>query len=248
MRNFPFYIFCVYLNACASSSAWVVDRRPDSGIIGYKIGNGEDAQKELDQIIKQRAKQICGNRQWQIVRDSLRSQQGAYTYVQPQTTTINSTYNYNSTSFVNGSSYGNNGYTSASAFGHSNGTINGSQSETTYVPVTQSYTEYWREAEVNCGNAQGMVSSNRPMIGIEADLAFMGKGVKVVKVFPNSPAGLCGIQAGDIITEIGYLPIQNFDGLLSSLSKMKGVNETSVTFCRDDKCVSTEVKMGSPAH
>jgi hypothetical protein len=234
-----------YVTGCVSSKAWIVDKRLDGGVIGYKMGNSDNAKLELAQAVQSSARQICGARGYSIVRDRLNSQQESYTYLQPQTSTTNSTYNYNGTSSAYGSSYGNGGYATGSAYGASYGTMTGTQTTTSYIPVTNSYTNYWREAEITCTGtavASDGRQIGRPILGIKPELGFSGKGVMVKEVIANSPADHLGIRSGDVITEIGFKPIEDFPGMLEVMGSFaEGVAGTAVKYCRGGSCTTSEV-------
>jgi serine protease Do len=69
-------------------------------------------------------------------------------------------------------------------------------------------------------------------LGLTAD-----SGVVVVAVAPNSPAATADIQPGDVITEVGKIPVSNLDGLQKALGDQK--NKASLLLLLDRRGIKT---------
>ena len=69
-------------------------------------------------------------------------------------------------------------------------------------------------------------------LGLKVD-----SGVVVVAVAPNSPAATADIQPGDVITEVGKIPVSNLDGLQKALGDQK--NKASLLLLLDRRGIKT---------
>ena len=82
------------------------------------------------------------------------------------------------------------------------------------------------------------------VMGYDASIAvyygteFDTKGVYVVSVDPSSPAYLCGIRNGDIITKINDQELTNMLDLKCELYKYKANDKITVEFCRENEVLS----------
>ena len=65
-------------------------------------------------------------------------------------------------------------------------------------------------------------------------------GALVGRVSPGSPAERIGLQAGDIITQIGLRPISNADGVEQAIAAIQPSARVAVTFTRGSRAVTRE--------
>jgi serine protease Do len=84
--------------------------------------------------------------------------------------------------------------------------------------------------------------SSKPRIGIKAQDTEDGKGVKVVGVDDESPAEKAGIKKDDVITEFDGKKITGADELASAARNAKDKTAVKITFNRDGKSQTVEVK------
>lgn len=78
-------------------------------------------------------------------------------------------------------------------------------------------------------------------MGIMPDYSFQDGGVRVDGVTENKPAIKAGIQAGDIITQMGEHKINGMQGYMEALGKFAAGDEVEVTVIRKDKPVQLKV-------
>lgn len=72
-------------------------------------------------------------------------------------------------------------------------------------------------------------------LGIMPDYTYEGKGVRVDAVTTGKPASNAGIQAGDIILQLGEIPTNNMQGYMKALSAFQKGEHTQVIILRQDK-------------
>lgn len=112
------------LTGC-TSSVWVIEKNLEGGIIGYKNGSRSDFKAKFDTA----ASGLCPQG-FTVVRDRQNSSQGTLTTQKTETKQVDVYSN--------------------DAFKRNMGQPVGTATVTQTTPVTQSYTETWREAEVRC--------------------------------------------------------------------------------------------------
>ncbi len=78
-------------------------------------------------------------------------------------------------------------------------------------------------------------------LGIMPDYTFDGKGVKIDGVSPNKPAEKAGLQKGDIILQLGEIPINNTEDYMKALSKFEKGQSTKVRIKRGNEEIEKEV-------
>jgi serine protease Do len=83
---------------------------------------------------------------------------------------------------------------------------------------------------------------NRPKAGIQIEDLDNGKGVKVLDVQPELPAAKAGLKKDDIITKAGDKEINSVDDLREILLKTKEGDNLTLSFQRDGKNQSTELR------
>ncbi|OQP64954.1 hypothetical protein A3860_19600 [Niastella vici] len=82
----------------------------------------------------------------------------------------------------------------------------------------------------------------KPRLGIKAQDTEEGKGVKVLSVDDESTAEKAGIREGDVITEFDGKKITSTDELVSAAREAKDKQSVKITFTRDGKSQTVEVK------
>ncbi|WP_205509476.1 PDZ domain-containing protein [Longitalea arenae] len=85
-------------------------------------------------------------------------------------------------------------------------------------------------------------NSGRPRLGIKAQDTEDGKGAKVLSVDDESPAEKAGIQEDDVITEFDGKKVNTADELVSAARESKDKAAVKITFNRNGKTQSVEVK------
>ncbi len=78
--------------------------------------------------------------------------------------------------------------------------------------------------------------------GVPDSAAPPGGGVRFVDVHPDSPAGMAGLRAGDVLRGLGGTEIRNRNDFTFALMAHKGDAEVVVDVLRDGKRVSAKVK------
>lgn len=86
------------------------------------------------------------------------------------------------------------------------------------------------------------VSAFKVTMGIMADYAFPGPGVKVDGVSPGKPAEKAGIKAGDLITDLGGFPCTDIYAYMEILGKFKKGEKAQVKLKRGSEKIETEVE------
>ncbi|MFI9269366.1 S1C family serine protease [Kitasatospora sp. NPDC052896] len=97
---------------------------------------------------------------------------------------------------------------------------------------------------------QGKVTnSGRAALGIVAR-TFIGSdfkpaGVVVVSTTSGGPAASAGLQAGDVITQLGSTPITTLSSLSTALASLQPGNKVSVNYTRNGQGQTAEVTLGT---
>jgi serine protease Do len=84
--------------------------------------------------------------------------------------------------------------------------------------------------------------NGRPRLGIKAQDTEDGKGVKVLGVDDESAADKAGIKEDDIITEFDGKKVNNAEELANAAREAKDKPSVKITFNRDGKTQTVEVK------
>jgi serine protease Do len=82
----------------------------------------------------------------------------------------------------------------------------------------------------------------KPRLGVEIQDLAEGKGVKILDVDNDTPAGKAGLQKDDVITEINGQAIATVDELKTKLRDLKEGDSIKVTYQRNGKTQGTEIK------
>lgn len=88
-----------------------------------------------------------------------------------------------------------------------------------------------------------MYSTGRGRLGIRAQDTEDGKGVKVLDVDDESPAGKAGIKEDDIITEFDGKNIDSADKLAEAARAAKDKSSMTVKLTRDGRSQTVEIKI-----
>jgi serine protease Do len=94
----------------------------------------------------------------------------------------------------------------------------------------------------NGENFHNFSMGGRPRLGIKAQDTEDGKGVKVLDVDDESAAGKAGIKEDDIITEFDGKKVNTAQELASAAREAKDKPSVKITFIRDGKTQTVEVK------
>lgn len=79
-------------------------------------------------------------------------------------------------------------------------------------------------------------------MGIMPDYTFSGTGVRADGVSENRPAKLAGLQAGDIILQLGDFNTSSVEAYMQALGKFKKGDKTKVKYKRGTQVMETEVQ------
>lgn len=96
----------------------------------------------------------------------------------------------------------------------------------------------WKDGDMGPRIAYG-----KPRIGIKAQDTEDGKGVKVLEIDNGSVAEKAGVVVGDVITEFDGKKVNSTDELASAAREAKDKTSFKVTFNRDGKSQTVEVKI-----
>lgn len=88
-----------------------------------------------------------------------------------------------------------------------------------------------------------MFNTHRPRLGLEIQDVEEGKGVKILDVDKDTPAGKAGLEKDDIITEAEGKVVESVDDLRARIREMKEGDSIKLTYKRAGKTGSTEVKI-----
>lgn len=84
-------------------------------------------------------------------------------------------------------------------------------------------------------------ASYKVTLGVMPDYVYNGEGMRVDGVIDGRPGAKAGLLKGDIIVQMGDLPVKDIYGYMDGLSKFKAGEKTKVKVKRGDKTVEVEV-------
>ncbi len=87
-------------------------------------------------------------------------------------------------------------------------------------------------------------SKKRASLGSVPDFTYVGKGVRLTGVVPDSPAAKAGLKKGDIIQKVGSFPTDDLAQLAHALREHKVGDKVNVQFQRQNKTLQVEVTLG----
>ena len=205
-----------------TAEVWVVESNQGGGVIGYRDAERQDFKQKYETA----AKSICGTRPYQQISDHLRSEQRQTTVMETQQTQ----YDYQEND-PNKLPWNQNSVTGTA---------------TTQVPRSQNFSYYWREAEIRCvGNIATLG------VRIKTNTPPNVNGAIVELVVSGSPAEQIGIQADDIITEVGYKKVnrgKEFLDVMKVISQAGVGTETVIQFCHGGNCQTRETHLEAFSH
>ncbi|MGR3174952.1 MAG: M20/M25/M40 family metallo-hydrolase [Candidatus Scalindua sp.] len=86
-------------------------------------------------------------------------------------------------------------------------------------------------------------TKRRVVLGTVPDFAYIGKGVRLDGVIPDTPACKAGLQDGDIITRIGDTVIEDLQAYSDVLKSLQAGDEITIVFMRDNEEHSITTKV-----
>lgn len=84
-------------------------------------------------------------------------------------------------------------------------------------------------------------ASFKVTLGVMPDYVYTGEGMRVDGVIDERPGAKAGLQKGDVIIQMGDLPVKDVYGYMEGLSKFKTGETTKVKVKRGDKTIDLEV-------
>lgn len=84
-------------------------------------------------------------------------------------------------------------------------------------------------------------ASFKVTLGVMPDYVYNGEGMRVDGVIDGRPGAKAGLLKGDVIVQMGDLPVKDIYGYMEGLSKFKAGEKTKVKVKRGDKTVEVEV-------
>ncbi len=85
-------------------------------------------------------------------------------------------------------------------------------------------------------------NDDKPRLGVQVQDTEDGKGVKLLDVDDDEPAGKAGLQEDDIITAVNGKSIISVDDLKEKMKDVKKGDSIKVTFSRDGKTQTADIK------
>jgi len=79
-------------------------------------------------------------------------------------------------------------------------------------------------------------------LGILPDYSFSGSGVRADAVSEGRPAQGAGMQAGDVIIQLGEFPVGSLESYMEALGKFKKGDKTTVKYRRGDEMIERPVQ------
>jgi aminopeptidase YwaD len=79
-------------------------------------------------------------------------------------------------------------------------------------------------------------------LGILPDYSFSGSGVRADAVSEGRPAQGAGMQAGDVIVQLGEFPVTSLENYMEALGKFKKGDRTTVKYRRGDETIERPVQ------
>lgn len=83
---------------------------------------------------------------------------------------------------------------------------------------------------------------DRPRFGMQVQDTEDGKGVKVLDVEDDEPAGKAGLKEDDIITQVNGKNVTSVDDIRELMKTVKKGDTVKITYLRDNKSQTVEVK------
>lgn len=78
-------------------------------------------------------------------------------------------------------------------------------------------------------------------LGVMPDYVYTGEGLRIDGVIDDRPGAKAGLQKGDVILQMGDIPVKDIYGYMEGLSKFKAGETTKVKVKRGEKTMEVEV-------
>lgn len=90
----------------------------------------------------------------------------------------------------------------------------------------------------------GLENANRAFLGVSSEKTGENGGAKIREVTKASAAEKAGLKAGDVITRVDEIKIENPEDLTAAIHKYKPENKITLTYKRDGKEQKTTATLG----
>ena len=124
-----------------------------------------------------------------------------------------------------------------------NSRIGNSLTANVHVPV-DTYRETWDRLvkSETWGGSEDRGAANQPYLGVQADPD--SRGCRLAEIVPGSPADKAGLKVRDVITRFDGRAIDDFEDLVTAVSKKKPGDEVALQVRRGDETIGLKVTVG----
>jgi hypothetical protein len=84
-------------------------------------------------------------------------------------------------------------------------------------------------------------ASFKVTLGVVPDYAFSGNGMRISGLSPGKPAEKAGLVAGDVVVELGGMPVRDMTSYMTALSAFSKGQKAKVVFVRDGERLAKDV-------
>jgi hypothetical protein len=84
-------------------------------------------------------------------------------------------------------------------------------------------------------------ASFKVTLGVVPDYAFAGSGMRISGVSPGKPAEKAGLVAGDVVVELGGMPVRDMTSYMTALSSFSKGQKAKVVFVRNGERLAKDV-------
>ena len=84
-------------------------------------------------------------------------------------------------------------------------------------------------------------ASFKVTLGVVPDYAFAGSGMRISGLSPGKPAEKAGLVAGDVVVELGGMPVRDMTSYMTALSAFSKGQKAKVVFVRDGERLAKDV-------
>ena len=84
-------------------------------------------------------------------------------------------------------------------------------------------------------------ASFKVTLGVVPDYAFAGNGMRISGVSPGKPAEKAGLVAGDVVVELGGMPVRDMTSYMTALSAFSKGQKAKVVFVRNGERLAKDV-------
>jgi acetylornithine deacetylase/succinyl-diaminopimelate desuccinylase-like protein len=89
---------------------------------------------------------------------------------------------------------------------------------------------------------QQQAASFKVTLGVMPDYVFDGEGMRIDAVLDDRPAKKAGLEKGDVVIQIGDMPVKSIYDYMDGLSKFKKGDKTKVKVKRKEEIIEKEVE------